>query len=207
MAILQLLKDKHPKYFGWPSVWRIALLFLAFSIFQSWQQEYKSRVGREKDLVACNHSSDMLRQDLKYESRRSDGINQTLQRQNTDQQGTINGCLSQAMKLLTPVPLEVTAILFHVPMPETRFSDYLVLVNKSVAPVRLLVSCTNDVTSASGMYLGDGVGSMSIGGGRQISPRQYLVMKETGAWTPKNPMMVQVHWANTFGTCSFREEN
>jgi hypothetical protein len=41
-----------------------------------------------------------------------DGVNQTLQKQNRDQQSTINGCLSQAMKLLTPEQLKVTAVFF-----------------------------------------------------------------------------------------------
>lgn len=43
-----------------------------------------------------------------------DGVNQTLQGQNRDQQSTINGCLSQAIKLLTPEALKITAIGFDV---------------------------------------------------------------------------------------------
>jgi hypothetical protein len=70
-----------------------------------------------------------------------DGVNQTLQTQNRDQQSTIDGCLSQAMKLLTPEELKVTPIFSDADNSNAaiRTVRWILLVKKVVTPVRMVV--------------------------------------------------------------------
>ena len=54
VAVLSVIRDRHPKYLQWTSARRIYYAFLLFSIFQSWQAEYESRRSRESDLAVAN---------------------------------------------------------------------------------------------------------------------------------------------------------
>jgi hypothetical protein len=131
--------------------------------------------GLGKQIMKCDQES--LRQTTALNSTitglRTDvavryGVNRTIEKQNGDQQSTINGCLSQAMKLLTPEPLKITShelrgLLPQSPQPGYKFViSYVVMTNKIITPVRLLVTCEADNILAEGWVLG--TGTMMAGG-------------------------------------------
>lgn len=211
VGILQLLKDRYPQYFSWSSAWKVAAVFLTFSVFQSWQQEYKSKLGREKDLLASNHVDDSLRQEFRYQSQKlsdkceaKDSVNLTLQAQNRGQQATINGCLSQAMKLLSPEPLKITPLVFDndVNDPNLKKVRWLVLTNRIVTPVQMNVACDQDVERGASVWI---VGAGILGGGvDRIAPRVLGVNIATPAWSPISPLLVSMSYKGSNNiACSF----
>jgi hypothetical protein len=217
VALLQIFKarfgDRYPQYFSWSFSRRLFLLFVVFAVFQAWQQEYKSRIGREKDLVAANHSIDLLRQDHKYEAQRitaqcesKNAVNETLQHQNRDQQQTINGCLTQAMKLLTPEPQKATPIWFDRHGDGTLTQNrWIVLINKTITPVDLFIACNKDLESVGVSVIG--VGTM-IGGGGRLSRTQWEYRFTSPAWGPTSPIFVTIsshpdQTGDNAASCSF----
>ena len=172
VGILQLLKERYPNYFEWSSSWKIAIVFLLFSIFQSWQVEYKSRLGREGDLVNSNHALDLARNDV-----------QTLRTQNGAQQGTING-------LLTPEPQRITPVfLDYQDTAAGRQTRWLVLVNKTLTPVDLVVRCTTDLESVNIIMPGAAV---ITGGGDRLTRTEWQYRITSPAWSPTSPLLATV---------------
>jgi hypothetical protein len=209
VALIQLLREKHPRYFNWSTARRVAAVFLTFAIFQSWQQEYRSRLGREKDLVMSNHVVDMQKQQFAFAAQKiegrceaKEGVNETLQHQNRDQQSTINGCLSQAMKLLTPAELKVTPVLMDpvAPNPATTNTQWILLANKTVTPVRMVVSCTADIESV----VVSPIGSAFMGGSGKLNSRSWETIIHSPAWSPTLPLQATISYKGKGDmACSF----
>jgi hypothetical protein len=132
-----------------------------------------------------------------------EAVSQTLQRQNRDQQSTINGCLSQAMKLLTPEAQKTTVIFFdrddsNVAIRTTR---WLLLTNKPITPVRMAVQCDAYIQSANIGPISSG--SMSSGPSR-LGPNTWQTDIQSPAWTPTAPLMAIVHYRGGQDvTCGF----
>jgi hypothetical protein len=85
---------------------------------------------------------------------------------------------------------------------------FLVLTNKTITPIRLLVTCEGEIVQAGGMVLG--TGAMMGGGwsGRVTgSKKQFGVGILSPAWTPVNPLLVTIYTNELdIGTCSFDEK-
>jgi len=117
---------------------------------------------REALTVQVEKAKDEARQqigELKTECAVKEGINQTLQKQNRDEQLLIAGCQTQAMKLLAPQPLTVTPMLLdrddH--NPDERIMRWLILTNRTITPTHVAAFCIQGVTqilSASISVLG-----------------------------------------------------
>jgi hypothetical protein len=135
---------------------------------------------------------------LKQECAVKDGINRTLERQNRDQQSSINGCLSEAVKLVTPEPLKITPLILEEKDNQTKF---IVLVNKTVTPVNLILVCDQNITSASTWVLGQ---TIMAGGTGVFASRLVQINIGSPAWSPISPLLVSVtHKENSTPTCSF----
>jgi type II secretory pathway pseudopilin PulG len=80
---------------------------------------------------------------------------------------------------------------------------FLVMVDQTVTPIRLMVECANVITSAEGMILGSGA-RMGGGWGGRFSERQWGIGILSPAWTSKDPLIVSVKsQQKDLGTCNF----
>lgn len=149
----------------------------------------------------------------RLECARWEGQNDTLQAQNRSQQNTINGCLTQAIKLLKRPSLKLSNYFLgqvstqRFPSSKQRYGTFLVITNQTITPIRLLVTCQADIT-ASGFVLGGNTSTFGGWGGRvTASTHQYGVGILTPAWTPTNPLLVTVFSdAQNVGRCTFDEQ-
>jgi hypothetical protein len=168
-----------------------------------------------KERFTLTIERDSLRAQLNTsntECAKKDGVNQTLQNQNRYQQATINGCLSQAMKLLTPAPQKLIALNIGEQMRSRNAEHYnetIILTNKSITPVRLLVACKESIIAATGSVLPIQLGGTIVGGGwkwgGKFNDHQFGVWVESPAWTPESPLLVTLFFngRERLGECSF----
>src|SRR5258708_17242538 len=172
VLLIQVLKEKWPSIFNWQFSRIVLLTFLSFAMFQSWQSEYKSKVGRERDLMKANNNIDRLNRELPLQAQRmtlerdsavnaarvecafKNGANETLQKQNRDQQTLIAACQNQAIGLLKPEPFKETILYlddFHAgkPNPAMKSARFLILTNKTITPVRMAIGCNSSISELS----------------------------------------------------------
>jgi hypothetical protein len=198
VGLLALLKEHIPHYLKWATALRIGVAFLLFAIFQSWEQEYKSRIGREKDLVSSNHTIDLMKQDFRFESQRltsicdtRDAVNQTLQNQNRSQQGTINGCLSQAIRLIAPPTPHIKSFpTTNAQRPGVPQIDYILTTNIQRSPVDLIAQCNFPIVDAEFTVLTESGGTTQIELGRSVGTMQYQMTISSPAWTASDPLKI-----------------
>jgi hypothetical protein len=207
VLLIQLAEKRWPKYSNWKISWPLFLAFALFAVFQSWESEYLSKTGRERDLVQAHQEFDLARAHADSQRFSLSSVNQSLQHQNRDQQNTINGCLSQAMKLLTPAQLQITVLGLRGvgPKIEGNSEQVLLLTNKAVAPADILVTCDFPIHS---LYL-SAIGSQQHGGvGIRINDRQWEAWIQMPAWTPSQPILATVgHNDERIGNCKFEVRN
>jgi hypothetical protein len=99
--------------------------------------------------------------DLRTQCAVKDGINQTLEKQNRDQQSSINGCLTQAIGLLKPSPLNVIPIVLdHIDDPASQSkigaTRVILLVNHNADPATVHMKCREPVVDVTAKMLGGG---------------------------------------------------
>jgi hypothetical protein len=164
-------KYKHKETAKW-MFWGFAVLLLLVAFYQAWLDEHHNTavVIAEKatavgDWGTCNG-------DLKAETEK----NKLLDRQNIQQQTTINSqqsslnsqqdsvnkCIVQLGSAIKPERLKTEAWLVGTVIEKTDrqspfFGSWVVLTNKTVTPIRLLVTCDGDIAGAAGEVLGTGV--------------------------------------------------
>jgi len=148
--------------------------------------------------------------ELKTECARQTGISQALQTQNRDQLNSLNGCLTQAIRMTTPEPLKTVAFRLNrgtVPIQPgkgkadkqaavqvTTRTDYLLITNRTVTPTRVKVSCDGPIQSASGRVLQrEGTPSLflSTAGSAKLSDKEHR-LQINQEWTPMDPLIVTV---------------
>jgi hypothetical protein len=81
--------------------------------------------------------------------------------------------------------------------------------NKTITPVRLIVTCDSEIDSASGGVMGTGAAMMGGWGGRiTTSNKQYGIGILSPAWTPDNPLIVTIYSKVDVDVnqCSFQEQ-
>lgn len=139
---------------------------------------------------------------------RMGGQNDTLNKQNHDQQDTINNCQAQALKLLAPEPFKITPVLLDPATPgvDLQSPRWLLITNKTVTPIDLIVQCSRRIISVSGQVLGGG-GSIQLGGSaRKLADNEYELSIASPAWSPITPLSATVSYSGgEFITCNFVE--
>jgi len=225
--LIQVAEKKWPHVFNWRTSRRVFLVFLLFAIFQSWQEEYLSRLGRERDLIQASTEADGLRRDIGIQARSMElqkelavggAVSQcvareevigTLQKQNRDEQVLIAGCQTQALKLLTPAPLRVTPIFMDADNTniQARSMRWLVLINKAFTPTHLVVECPQGVVqmmSASLTVLGGGHPGISFGGKNARLSRNAWEILTDETWSERSPLLVTIVYRGAEETaCAF----
>lgn len=212
VLLIQILKESKPKIFNWQFSRRTLLAFLLFAMFQSWQVEYTSRIGREKDLIRSNAENDGLRRDLIVQANRlrderdmalgdlradcaaKDAKAQTLEKQNRDQQASINGCLSKAIDLIPkPEPFRQTILTMEQfqdnKNTSTRISRFLLLTNKSVSPLIMGAYCNGSIADLRVSIVGSGFITSAA---TKADAQNYRIDVATPAWTPTSPLLISV---------------
>ncbi len=132
--------------------------------------------------------------DLKVQCGIKDGMNSALETQNRDQQGTINNCQTQALKLLVPPKWKTSFRLIgghDDTLGPSRRYEVLMLTNKPVFPVMLQVVCARNITSIHASVLGD-TGTTMLKTPKQISPANYEISILNPPWTPDAPIVTSL---------------
>jgi hypothetical protein len=143
---------------------------------------------------------------------KDEGVSETLQKQNGDQQNTINNCQTEAMKLLTPESQKITVLTWEdkVVNGTDHEASYLLLTNRIVTPVRIDGSCDVSITAISADPIGIGTysgGASVIGRSpsptslrfnqqREQSRTQFSVSFSLPAWTPTSPIRMRVSYTS-----------
>jgi hypothetical protein len=133
-----------------------------------------------------------------------DGINQTLQKQNRDQQSSINGCLNQAITLLRPEPERMTALVLDSDFASTdvRRTRWLLLINRTTTPVNLVTACEGvEIESVDVHVVGT---SIMAGGSSRLTQNMWQTNITMPAWGPTSPLIDTIQYHGTENSvCSF----
>ncbi len=172
----------------------VAFLFISF--FSAWL--YQRNAFRDADKTVNSLNAQLGKEQEKVAIR--DSQITILQNQVQSQQKSINEALVQLGKAQQQEPLKLTQHFlrrvegFYSPGIAANVGNYLVLTNKTITPIRLLVSCDKEIAKASGTILGGGVQTGGRWGGRVTNKNnEYGIGILLPAWTPINPLLVTVY--------------
>lgn len=210
--------DAGRKQIDWRTVVTITGLFFLGNVLKtSYEDQFSIWTAREYLRESSKHEADAakttvdnLKMKITEQSNScavKDGINQTLQKQNIDQQSSINGCLSQAMKLLTPETHEIHLV----PLDDDqsnqvdKMASWIALTNLPVTPVKNVFECheaTPEKGYSDSSFLhtvtflratATVLGTANIGGGiERIAQNAWRLNISSPAWTKNTPMKVTV---------------
>lgn len=145
----------------------------------------RERADDSEHLIECRN-----------ENARLGGQKDTLNKQNRDQQDTINRCQQDAIKFLAPTDQKTTSITFgsRTSPDGNRIVSYLLLTNKIVEPVHMKTKCDADISS---VFLGSvgisGIPPAAIGyNSNAMSDGSWRTEVASPAWTPTAPYVAVV---------------
>jgi hypothetical protein len=135
----------------------------------------------------------------------------------TTQQATMNSCMSTIGQLEKPEALKILPFLLRRTVKNASpdvsgyasdakyVAQFLLLTNKTITPIRMIVTCDRGITSAGGAILG--TASTSGGGSGKLSENSYLFVLTSPAWGPTAPLVMVVFSNDAqLGACSFNEQ-
>jgi hypothetical protein len=189
---------------------RVIVTLMFFACFQAWQQEHRSKIGREGDLHAQEGLTLSQKLETQREANRHEQCEGSLREAQNSlsrfqgavgaqtsqiqaQQGTINGCLTQAMKLLTPEALRLSFVALPPIQRQkatTKSANYLVLVNKTITPVRMSITCKTPAHIEASV-LGTGTQSGSFENQDYIGT-EHMIAIDSPAFGPSSPLLVSL---------------
>jgi len=125
--------------------------------------------------------------ELKEKCAKTEGANGILAKQAADQQGTINNCQSQAIKLMEPTAFSYDAMPFEsTPENGNQKSTWLIVTNKSQTPVLFTVTCTSEILSLDAGI----VAQQYAGRASRYTDKEWTFRISSPAWTPHAPIVV-----------------
>jgi hypothetical protein len=184
----------------WPDKWwlYILLAFLCFASFQAWEDQHTSNIGRQTDL----HGKDLALQKETMKLMQSENNNSLLSRLYNSQQETINSCFMSLSNFSKPEPRIITALILDND-EATKRNRMLLLINKTVTPVNLFVTCDQNVGNDPKVDI-LGVGRIN-GWAEKVASNAIQVKIDGPAWSPISPMTLAFSYANKGPTCMFTE--
>ena len=191
-------------------------VFLAAAIYQDHAGLTKTLKGKVQALSVATHSLDNATADcarnnaeLRQDFAVKEAVNDTLQKQNRDQQNTINGCLSQAIKMIGPEPLKIT-VLTHIKWPDNRIdpgsvkkeqpmsgTDILILVNRPVTCPCDVQLVTDQPLLLPPDFVILGVAQMHISTPQLLQDRVARLHIEDPSILPTRPLLVTAYSKKT----------
>ena len=214
-CVLTVLVSLYEKYVRRQEVstraYTLVILILAFfSCFQAWQQEHQSRIGREQDLhrqegQTAQKSEQLVQEfrrrdrcegsvrDLENSDSRKDGALSAQSSQIQVQQASINGCLSQAMKLLSPdLKLTMHTIDYRPAENGAQIVTILMLTNKPLSPVRISGDCNQSLEKSASARI---AGSLTMMGTEvSIAGSRLEFGIDSPSWTPASPILLRLSY-------------
>lgn len=203
--------------YGWRTVkdkWRqasligLAALGICYTVLFGWcalVTNYQDHLGLSSKVVVLQQAYDTNSEHTKYavleaQSKCAEmvGENTTLGKQNRDQQNTINNCQTQALKLLTPVPLKLYSILINDNknmLEQANVATFLVTSNMMITPIDLHLQCDQQIAGIKirpAKYL-----ELTVGGGSTIKGASADVNQQSPALTPATPVIIHVGYTGT----------
>ncbi len=141
------------------------------------------------------------------------GKSTALEAQNRDQQGEINNCQTQAIKLLEPKPLHWKALALEMPdanpsNPAIQRTRWLLVTNKVQTPAEFSFACSLPIISAETKVVGSVADSRSVPLGNMGAGR-WGTKVFSPAWGPDSPVLIITTLSNPTGEhaeCSFKLE-
>lgn len=168
--------------------------------------------ARQAKLTQELHSAEWVsheqNQGCKTLYARLEGISDTLQKQNRDQQGTINNCQTQALKLLLPpMPWIKTFAIFHDHDGQMPSAEYILTTNVVRSPVDLVATCDFPIGNTTLHILTESGATEELGNLRhQMSATQMELRLSTPAWDVASPAKVTIFFSGTVNknpVCTF----
>lgn len=191
-------------------VYLFLIAFFLCACFLSWVDKddalVSERQARVTDKGTYQTKYGSLSDDynaLKSQCQYQAGVRDTLDKQNRDQQNTINNCQSEALKLLAPKPQKLTGLVWSNSVTEgvERKDIFLLITNKLVAPVRIDGGCDVPLKSVSAAPVGI---STYSGGATLPNPMLIVINFSTPGWSPQSPIRLDVEYTNVRrANCSF----
>ena len=168
------------------AIYRDHLYFVAKS------GEYRSKAqganeGGTANLAALRQDLGLAYTKLQTSCAKTEGKEEALDKQNRDQQGTINKCQAESIKLLSPQPLRwVPLALDKVIDGNTIKGKWIVVTNKTVIPIDLIIDCDKPITALNGSV----VASPSLAQAARLTDNSWELKISAPAWDPVNPILV-----------------
>ena len=208
MALVWIWEHKYGK----PTPWKVCkwgiVAFLFISIFSAWLEQRNA--FRDASSIANSRKTELEKEQKKVEIR--DVQITALQNQVQSQQKTINESLVQLGKAQQQEPLKLTPYFMrsiegcYIGGIAKYHGNYLVLTNKTITPIRLLVSCDKEIAQVTGSILGAGAHTGGGWGGRVTNNKtDFGVGILSPAWTTTNPLIVTVYTNEKSLNCSFSQ--
>lgn len=226
IVAVTLFQWKWPDLWKWRGARRFLVLLIFLSVFQSWEQEYVSRTGRERDLKSAHSERDyaLAEKSLAQQSNTScqaalngsvqnasKALNQSQQilSQTQQAQSKVQDCLLELGKAQQGEPEKITAwrlsLLPARPRTPGQFSaSWIILTNKVVTPIRVLMTCDAPIIDLDQTVLGTG-GTTSGGWGGNFSDNEFGIGITSPAWTPQNPLLITISTSQQQISCRFRK--
>ncbi len=198
--------------------WRTVIIIIGAFLFGNFLtvgfRDYASATNQTKSvgeqlstvksqLAASAVNCQLQTNDIRTARDVEQGKNQILQDQNRAEQVLVADCQNQAIKRLTPEPLTITPLTLDVNDSEMgREVKWLVLTNKTLTPVTLRVTCTEEMQDLT-IYV---MGAAAIeGGADKLSATEWRYRIVSPAWSPTSPVVAVVSTRTSANNvlCSF----
>jgi hypothetical protein len=184
------------------ALWAAIIIYtpvVVWSVGKAVYDDHQNLVGSTARIItSLKKNAGTAKSDLaakQIECAKQSGQNEILQNQNRNQQGTINGCLTQAIKLLKPADLVVSPIVLdHIdesPSPPNKATRYILLINRDVDALRVHLKCKVALSDMSASMLG------GLSFPAQVQPVFEFpateVQVSVRSWSPTSVLLVRSH--------------
>jgi hypothetical protein len=201
MIVAIIEKLRHKEVNAWV-FWSGAFVCMLVAFYGAWVDEHHNteQVITDKALIAGERDFWKAQSFAKDDSLRT--MTGLLAQNFNTLSGTQNSLTALSNKILDvtkPEPMTIHSVDIG-PMKSTdgngsKFQEqFVLLVNKTITPVHLVVTCDQPIASAGGGILGSRTTILSDLWGGAISDRSWRVGAGGGVWGPLSPLVVTVYF-------------
>jgi hypothetical protein len=189
----------------------LAGLFLICAFDQAWEDEHRNAdvlIGEKSALVSelefwkqqsyqkddAIHTRDQL-----LSKNYAALIGEQTTANNT--QSSFSRLSEKILEVGKPQPLRVITQALMEPAGDgpLKVQYFIVLINKSVNPAIMEISCDQDITSGGGAVVG--ARQALMGTGPVIAKRRFDLSLTSPPWTPLSPVLLDVHYTGSQPSC------
>jgi len=192
----------------WKSTLRLwAVVIVAFWIGHTFDLVYQnannltSQKQTLTDAVSTNISTCISeKNELRVAGSADRSRAETLSKQNIDQQNSINGCQSEAIKRLIP-DMENHGSYEVLGMGNEHLKAYIYTTNRTIPRTAIVLRCDRDVTDIDAFIMGNP--SRFLPRYASTGPHQY-VFQTPADWTPNSPIQINLSFAGEVPNCTLQ---